>query len=250
MLAYFNDNPTALRASETCVGLARVLGDERMLVLNLAIAGWEKMVFGDNGGALAAIEESLDTARRSGDTNGEGVAHAAMAWYCETVDHDVESARLHETQSLALLEGHELSWGGMQSVFGPARRAMLRGDYAAARERFAKFLPLYERLGDEHRVNMIRSWMAHMQRYEGRYQEAEAAYRQTLRLWLKLGHRGAIAHQLESFAFVAAALHHAARAARLLGAAESLRRADFHADGSTGAPGVRPAGCSLAPTYA
>ena len=42
-------------------------------------------------------------------------------------------------QSLALLEGHELSWGGMQIVFGPARGAMLRGDYAAARERFAKY---------------------------------------------------------------------------------------------------------------
>jgi hypothetical protein len=38
-----------------------------------------------------------------------------------------------------------------------------------------------------------------------------------------LGHRGAIAHQLECFAFVAMAKHDLVRAARLFGAAEAIR---------------------------
>ena len=78
-------------------------------------------------------------------------------------------------------------------------------------------------MGDEHRVNMIRSWLAHMERYEGHYQEAAAGYRKTILMWQKVGHRGAVAHQLESFAFVAEALEQMERAARLFGAAESLR---------------------------
>jgi hypothetical protein len=86
-----------------------------------------------------------------------------------------------------------------------------------------KYLPLYERMGDEHRVGMIRSWLAHMKRYEGHYQEAAAGYRKTILTWQKVGHRGAVAHQLESFGFVAEASAQDQRAARLFGAAEALR---------------------------
>jgi predicted ATPase len=223
MLAYLNDNLMALKAAEACAVLARELGHPRTLSICLAVIGWEQMVLGDNGAALPAIEESLNLARASGDQNSQGFALAAMAWYRLTVEHDLEAARLNETQSIALLEGGELSWEGLQLVFGPARGAMLRGEYAAARERFAKYLPLFERLGDEHRVNMIRSWLAHMLRYEGNYQAAVAEYRKTILVWQKLGHRGAVAHQLESFAFVAQAVKENRRAGRLFGAAEALR---------------------------
>ena len=47
----------------------------------------------------------------------------------------------------------------------------------------------------------------------------------TLRGWQHLGQRGAIAHQLESLAFVALERRQSSRAARLLGAAEALREA-------------------------
>ena len=111
----------------------------------------------------------------------------------------------------------------MLTFFGPARGALLRNEHAAARERFAKALPFFEKIGDEHRVNMIQSWLAHMQRQEGNYQQAASEYRKTILLWQKLGHRAAIAHQLESFAFVAEALKQDKRSARLFGAAEALR---------------------------
>ncbi len=48
-------------------------------------------------------------------------------------------------------------------------------------------------------------------------------YRETIRSWQHLGSRGAIANQLEGFGFLAVARGDASRAARLLGAAESLR---------------------------
>jgi hypothetical protein len=222
-LAYLNDNPVALKASEAGVALARALGDQRMLVLNLAIEGWERMALQDNPGALKALEESLSIGRSSGDRYATGIALAAMASYALSVAKDLEASRRYEAESLKLLADEQFTWGAVHALVFPLRGAMMRGDYAEARARSAKLLTVFEQMGDEHRVNMVRSWMAHVQRHEGHIQEAAAGYRKTIVLWQKLGHRGAIAHQLESFAFVAKALEQPPRAARLFGAAEALR---------------------------
>ena len=48
-------------------------------------------------------------------------------------------------------------------------------------------------------------------------------YRETIGGWIHLGHRGAVANQLENIAFVAVERGHADRAARLLGAAAAIR---------------------------
>ena len=222
-LAYMNDNPTALKAAEACSALARQLGNQPMLGISLAVAGSLKTLQGDPAGARAAIEESLEAARASGENDSLGIALGMRAQYSSMVEHDFEAARAYETESLALLSTNETSWGALNILFASARDATRRGDYPAARARFVKSLPMFQQFGDEHRVNMIQSELAHMERYEGRYQQAEAAYRKTILGWQRLGHRAAIAHQLESFGFVAKAQNQAERAARLFAAAEKLR---------------------------
>jgi hypothetical protein len=72
-------------------------------------------------------------------------------------------------------------------------------------------------------VNFARTELAHALRGHGEIDEAGALYREALRAWQHLGQRGAVAAQLENLAYVALDLGQAARAARLLGAAESLR---------------------------
>jgi hypothetical protein len=76
---------------------------------------------------------------------------------------------------------------------------------------------------DNHRVTMVQSELGHMDRYEGNLDEAEQAYRETILEWQKIGHRAAVANQLESLAFIAITHEEGERAARLLGAAEALR---------------------------
>ena len=49
------------------------------------------------------------------------------------------------------------------------------------------------------------------------------AYHETIREWQRIGHRSAVAHQLESIAFIAKALAQTERSTQLLGAAEGLR---------------------------
>ena len=50
-------------------------------------------------------------------------------------------------------------------------------------------------------------------------------YRETIQEWQEIGHRGAVAHQLECFAFIAKAQEEGERAVRLMSAAEALREA-------------------------
>jgi hypothetical protein len=67
--------------------------------------------------------------------------------------------------------------------------------------------------------------MAHAARQMGNYPEALALYRETLRDWQEIGHRGAVAHQLECMAFIAKAQEQGERAVKLMSAAEALRKA-------------------------
>jgi hypothetical protein len=81
----------------------------------------------------------------------------------------------------------------------------------------------YEEMGDRRLILMTRSELAHMLRRGGEIDEAEGLYRETLHGWQHAGNRGAIAHQLECFGFLATARKDFPRAARLLAAAEAIR---------------------------
>jgi hypothetical protein len=70
-----------------------------------------------------------------------------------------------------------------------------------------------------------RSDLGHALRRGNRLDEAMTAYRMTIGGWVRFGHRGAVANQLENIAYVAIERGEGERAARLLGAAETLRAA-------------------------
>jgi hypothetical protein len=78
-------------------------------------------------------------------------------------------------------------------------------------------------LRDGYHVNSTRSELAHLERQQGHFVQAKSLYRETLLEWQRLGHRGAIAHELECFAIIAKAQEEDTHAAQLFGAAEVLR---------------------------
>jgi hypothetical protein len=51
-----------------------------------------------------------------------------------------------------------------------------------------------------------------------------SSYHETIKEWQRMGHRSAVAHQLECLAFIAKSLEQTEKATRLLGAAEALRQ--------------------------
>jgi predicted ATPase/class 3 adenylate cyclase len=98
-----------------------------------------------------------------------------------------------------------------------------RTDESAASFRIA--VDRLTELGDERMALAARSDLAHALRRGGRLDEAMAVYRETIGGWVHLGHRGAVANQLENIAYVAVDQGDLDRAARLFGAAEALREA-------------------------
>src|SRR6185503_8748409 len=106
-----------------------------------------------------------------------------------------------------------------------ARLAFYRGEMAEARKHADLMLDLHREMGDQLSITGHQSEMAHVARQIGNYEEALALYRETIPGWQKMGHRGAVAHQLECIAFIARAQEQGERAIKLMSAAEALRAA-------------------------
>lgn len=194
-----------------------------MLATALGFSGSARLFEGDFETARAQVEEAVEICRAAGEKFGLGLAYGMMAQAEIMINHNMKAAEEYERQAVELTSELGGTWTGLMLYFGTGRGAMYRGDYAVARERFAYCLPRFVEMKDEHRANMIHSELAHMDRYEGKIQQAQGAYRKTILIWQKLGHRAAIAHQLECFAYLAKAQEEPERALLLLGAADVLR---------------------------
>ena len=83
----------------------------------------------------------------------------------------------------------------------------------------------FTEIGDEQLALAARSDLGHALRRGRRFPQALAIYRDTIGGWVHLGHRGAVASQLENFGYVAAELGKSERATRLLAAADAIREA-------------------------
>jgi hypothetical protein len=84
-------------------------------------------------------------------------------------------------------------------------------------------LKLYEETGDMHGATNYKSDMAHALRRMGNLTEAIPIYRETIIFFQNSGQRGAVAHQLECFAFIAIRQERGEQAAKLLSVADTLR---------------------------
>jgi predicted ATPase/class 3 adenylate cyclase len=224
MLAYSQgDNARAVEASERAAALARQLNDKRLLAIALGFEASGAMFLGNTEGIAAMLQEGLAAAKESGDRYAVGLPLAmyAQALGLTTGDYATASADMEKGWKLLKESGDD--WGATMGMLSAGMMAKYRGDFAEARKQFTAMEPLFRDLGDLHRINMARSELAHIERYEGHYQQAEAMYRETIGEWQRIGHRAAVAHQLECLAAIAQHREDGERAARLYGAAEALR---------------------------
>jgi hypothetical protein len=99
------------------------------------------------------------------------------------------------------------------------------GDMNGAAASFRVAVERFQELGDERFVLAARSDLAHAFRRGGRRDEARTLYGETIGGWVHLGHRGAVANQLENIAYLEIEDGRLERAARLLGAAAAIREA-------------------------
>ena len=138
-------------------------------------------------------------------------------------DHERGEALLVRAAEAARLSGSPYAIGSAALAHGRMLGKAGRTDEAVAE--FGVAIERFGEVGDERFVLAARSDMTHALRRGGRLDDAAVLYRETIGGWVRLGHRGAVANQLENVAFLAIARRQPERAARLLGAAEAIREA-------------------------
>ena len=97
------------------------------------------------------------------------------------------------------------------------------GNYQAAKQIFEDGRNIFKHIRNAAFQQVVQSELGHIARHTGNLGEAKAIYQETIRSWQDSGNRGAIANQLECFAFMAITEEEPYRAARLFGVAEALR---------------------------
>jgi predicted ATPase/class 3 adenylate cyclase len=213
------------RWAEEAVALARQAGDDEALSEALTALATNMAFSGRVSEARELVDEMIRLAERRHDWLALAGVQGSRAYIAATSGGDLAEA---EALLLRAAEAADRSRNPRVIAGIAASRGELSGftgRLADARAWLDTAIAGYEEMGDRRLVLMTRSELAHMLRRGGEIDEAEQLYRQTLHAWQHAGNRGAIAHQLECFGFLATARKDFLRAARLLGAAEAVREA-------------------------
>jgi predicted ATPase/DNA-binding CsgD family transcriptional regulator len=174
--------------------------------------------------AAALFEESLALARDLADRHGIADARTALAWLALTAG-DFERAQTLYEDSLTLFR-----------ALGDGRHAATQlsalGDIASYRRQHERATALYEEslgifrmVGDKFRTAATLVRLAILANGRREHDQAAVLLVESITIWREVGRQGGTASCLEGLAGVAIGRGQAGRAARLVGAAEALRKA-------------------------
>ena len=219
------DHHAGQMAAKQAVALARQSSDTLRLARALNYFGLSSAFSGEIPLAFDSLKESETLCRKFRYKEDlawvlQSLAYVTMEVYGKDA---LDQLQTYLEESLALTQGSGHPEASMRTEGILSRLAYFRGNFGDARKHADRMLDLHRELGDKLGITGHQSGMAHAVRQIGNFEEALALYRETIREWQEIGHRGAVAHQLECFAFIAKALEQPERAAKLLGAAEALR---------------------------
>lgn len=165
--------------------------------------------------------EAADLAEQSGQwwllALASGFAGASLG----TFEPEVGAVLLQRGVEAARRSGSPYAIGAVSMAQG--RMLGREGKTDAAVAAFGAAIQRFMELGDERFVLAGRSDLAHALRRGGRLEEALALYRETIGGWVHLGHKGAVANQLENIAYVHVEREDHDLAVRVLAAAETIR---------------------------
>lgn len=221
------EHHTALAAAEKAIVLYRQAGNLKRLVRSLIVYG-EASAFTDD------LDQALNSLHESEKISREMDYKYELSWVLGSLSYvtseiygrsAAEQINSYLEESLALDQQIDDSQKDIRIKVFRVEQAYFRGELEEARKYAYEILSYHKEMGNILAYNSYKSGMAHAWRQIGNLAEALPIYRETILTYKDYGHRGAIAHQLECFAFIAIAQEHGERAVKLLGAAEALREA-------------------------
>jgi predicted ATPase len=219
----YGDFMTSLKVAEEVIELSRRIGEKQTLSEALSYLGVVRAFLGEKAISISLAEEAVSLAREGGDRVLLGLALSNMAGVIAMTEGDPQKGKACTDEGIALLKEAGAQWGVAMTTFGSGIFAARQGNYSEALSRFEASIPVFTELGDKHRITMAYSEIGHVERRQGHFKQAKLNYHKTLLEWQRLGHRAAIAHELECLAMIAKAEEEERRAATLFGAAEGLR---------------------------
>ena len=219
-------NRDARALADEGLARARATGDLATISQGLAAAWTARLFAGRPEELLALGEESVEVAGRAGDPWTQAMAAASLAGALSigrlrSADQDHARSLMEDATQYARTSGDGFAMAFVALIRG--RIAGAAGRVADARAAFQEAATFFDEIGDSRFGLVGLSDLGHAVRRGGELDEALSILRRTLPRWEHSGNRGAIANQLEAFGFIAVERGESDRAARLLGAAETLR---------------------------
>ena len=166
--------------------------------------------------------ESIHLSREGGDQHSVAFGLINLADLTSRMGDAAEADRLF-TESIDQFQLLGDRWGVAHASTRLAQAARRRGDLEIARVHFTEALATHREAGDRHGEARVLAHLGDVSADSGDHGEAEQLYQQSLALRTRLGDRIGMATVIERLAGVAE--DRPARAAALLGGAESIREA-------------------------
>jgi predicted ATPase/class 3 adenylate cyclase len=183
---------------------------------------------GDYTSAYAFAQERLALARRLGDAEGVASSLIGLALNAHPLG-DSERAEAAYTEGAELARRGGYTWFLGIALNNLGDLYLERGDYAQARARYEEGLELFREVGDERKIMEELVALGVVASREGRRDEAEALLRDGLEYAGALVDKELAIWCIAEVVALAVAAGEAERAARLLGAIETLREETGHA---------------------
>jgi len=207
---------------EECLRLQRELGDKRGIARTLNNLGVVAGEQGEYEQARQWLEESLAIQRELKDRRGIARTLNNLGVIAHDLG-DYGAARALYEECLAIERGLKNQRGIALALDNLGLVAYRQGDYAAAHALFEECLEIRRKAGDPQDIGSPLNHLGLVAYRQGDYAAAREFFKECLEVRRELGSEAEIAECLEGFAGLMVAEGQAWRAARLYGAAESLR---------------------------
>jgi predicted ATPase len=218
------DYSQAQELLEESLKFSRQLGDKAAMARSLHDTGMVFSLQGDYTAAKISYEKGRDLLKEIGDKR-ELAAVATSLGNVANYMGDYETARLYQEESISFFRELGDKFGLFIALNNLGLVLESQGEISTARRYYEESIGTARELGEKNLVAYALNGLAHVLYLEGDYAEANHYYRESLLVAQEIGERRCVAYCLEGFAKVESRYGDARRAARLLGAAESLRQA-------------------------
>ena len=213
--------PLSKQALHEAISISRAIGDKHLLGYSLELL-YTVSTFIDEPEAEDFAYEGLKIfTDEIDDSWGLGMAYQNIARIAISKGDQGEKRKYIAKFNELRREAPVSIQAGM-SLMGLGRSESEQGNYEDAIPLFEDALDVFSQLRIKNFQMAVKSQLGHIARYTGDLAGAKSIYRETIQGWQDIGNRGAIAHELESFAAIAITRRRASTRVKALWRGRSL----------------------------